>query len=182
MLRAVFAVTLAVAMLAVTVPAMETAGVATADTRTETAVETVIDEMRALAISEDPVPKNHQGARRFVTVRLPARSWTTAGVEYVSIDGAPGEPSPSSNRTAFAWKVTGGTMQTTHVPSLRIRASARDGNGPLVLERGGRHRLRLSLVAADGERPLVVVDRPTFKTDTRTRTPHANASGSSAGR
>ncbi|WP_335999872.1 DUF7311 family protein [Halorientalis halophila] len=160
MLRPVLAVLLATALLAASAPGVQSAArertggqlAAEAD-RLETAVADLRE--RESATTGSP------GARRIVTVDLPARSRTAAGVDVLAIGGIP-DGSASSNRTGvdLAWRVAEGATATRRLPEIRI-AWLRDGDlvaEPLVLESPGEHRLALTLLERD-DRPVVGVRR-----------------------
>lgn len=156
MLRAVMAVVLATALLATSMPALDaarrdhTAGAVRAELdRFETAVAD-------LQAREEAVPPGTAGARRVVTVSLPARSWTDAGVAYVAFGGSPRDPeSVERERAEIAWQVRGGPLTKDRIPGAVVEP-ATGGCEPLVLRESGAHRLALSLVERGGRRVVVV--------------------------
>lgn len=154
MLRVVVAVALATALLSVTVPALDVAKRDRGSTQIERSVERLTAAVADLRDREAAVPAGEAGARRVVTVRLPARTWSTAGVEYLAIGG---RPDGSSGHAAAAWRVAGGHERARQVSGVRVEGDgARSPEGVLVVERPGTHRLELELVERDGRRIVVV--------------------------
>jgi hypothetical protein len=156
MLRAVMAVVLATALLATSLPVLDaarrdhTAGTVRAQLDR---IETAVADLRT---REEAVPPETAGARRVVTVSLPARSWTDAGVSYLAIGGSPRESVPGDReRAEIAWQVRGGPLQERRIPGAVVEPGTR-GDEPLVLREPGTHRLALSLVDRCGQRVVVV--------------------------
>lgn len=148
MYRAVLSVVLATALVAASIPAVETAG------REHTAA-TVGSELRrveraadGLLAADDAVPG--AGARRVVTLRLPAESWTDAGVERVTV-----APADSGRGAVTAWTVAGGRRHERRHPRLPLRTP---GGEPVVIRSAGRHRLVLELDGTPAD-PAVTVRR-----------------------
>lgn len=157
MLRVVVAVVLTVALLAVTLPALETARHDRSAQRVQGELDGLTAVIRDVHTREDAVPAGRAGARRVVTIRLPARTWTDAGVEYVAIGGSPPDTGMDERtKTTFAWQVTG---QRPHERRLDIPVEGGPPNeGPLIIRSPGVHRLAISRVRR-GNRTVVVVQR-----------------------
>lgn len=150
MLRVVIAVALAAALLATTMPALETAQ------RQRTATQ-LAGEADRLATAVADLRAREQatvgpGARRVVTVRIPQRDWTHAGTRYLAIGGRPGATGAAQDGAAFAWRVDGGDEQWRHVPGLRVVPVETCGGRPIRLREPGTHRIALELAWRDGER------------------------------
>lgn len=174
MLRAVLAVALAAAIVAVAVPAVEDARVDHADASLRDDLRRLRRTAVALAASSDPVPVGARGARATVTLRLPGQGWHAPRVAYVAVGGVPppvGGPSaggPSrpgvtdpAGGDVFVWRVAGGPRHVLRVPvDVRTVADGGPAADPeaLVLRDPGRRRLALRLVRVHG-RPVVVVRR-----------------------
>ena len=169
MLRVVFTVALAVAVLGVATPAVEYAGVERSDTQVRAVVETLTERARTLAAAEDALPPGERPARRTVEVTLPSGGFASAQLRSFSIGpppaatrdatgGATGvrDRRPGPATTQFAWRVAGGTRHTVRVDGIRIRASAPGG---LTLAGGGDHLLVLRLVEREGDRVVLVSRR-----------------------
>lgn len=153
MFRAVLAVALAVALLGASLPAVDTARVERADATVERELRRLADEMRLLDRREDPATEGARGPRWRVRVRLPRRSWTSAGIEHVSLSNRTGRN--RSNGTVFRWRVDGGHRRAMYLPSVRVRPAE---DGSLAFRTGGTHRLALGLVR-DGGTTVVTVRR-----------------------
>jgi hypothetical protein len=159
-LRALLAVALAVAVLSVSVPAIDQARTATASDRAAAAAEGAVRAFHAVATDEDATRGSLPGARRFFTVGLPERSWTVARVEWFAVGGVPDGVDPAwararGNGTVVAYRVAGGRPRRHRVslPGVGVRTPA----GPVVFRSAGRHRVVLSLVRS-AEGPTVVVE------------------------
>lgn len=152
MIRAVLSVLLAAALLGASFPAIDAAR----QDHSETAIRTQLDRVEraatAMLATDDPTDA---GARRLVTLRLPAKSWTDAGTESVRIGSA-----SDGSGGRFTWSVDGDTRGVRHLPDVPIRTE-RDA-GVLTLAGPGRHRLVLSL---DGTATDPVVTVRTFTRD-----------------
>jgi len=153
MLRAVVAVALAAALLATSLPALETAQ----RQRTATHLGGEVDRL-ATAIADlrarEQATVGH-GARRVVAVRLPQRDWTHAAVGYLAIGGRPRESDAVGNGATFAWRARGGGEQWRRTPGVRVAPVETCGGRPIVLREPGVHRIALELGWRDGERRIL---------------------------
>lgn len=144
MIRVVVAALLALAILAAAMPAIESAR----QDRTEAQVEAAIDDIDEAAVdltrSEEPV-KHGPGAKRVVTVKIPAAGFAAADVEYLRIGADDGR---------YEFRIEDRRQRARHG---RIPVHGSDGE-PVVLSEPGTHRLALRLVA-DGSGTRVVVER-----------------------
>ncbi|MBP1985581.1 DUF7311 family protein [Halolamina salifodinae] len=133
MIRALLAVALAAALLAATLPAVESA----AADRTAAALDRDIDRIeragKSLLADDDP------GARRVVTVTLPAKSLSSAGVDGFTIACQP--------RCTVRYRLDGAGSRTR-----RLTLPVTTPDGPIRLARAGEHRLTLRLARSDGSR------------------------------
>lgn len=147
MIRVVLAVVLTTALLGVSLPAIDDAR----RDHTETTVRTELQRLERAATNlldmDDPTD---DGARRVVTIKLPARSWTDVGIACVAVG-----PARTGSGGRLTWAVEGGTRRVRRLPRIPIRTA--DGDA-LTINASGRHRLVLSL---DGVRrdPVVTVRR-----------------------
>lgn len=163
MIRAVLAVILTVALIGVSLPAIDDARHDHADS----IVRGEVDQFEQAAtnlLDEDDPTAGEAGARRFVTLSVPTRSWTDARVDTVAIAA-----SPNGSGGKVSWTFDRGTEQVRWLPDVPIRTPAGDA---LVLESAGNHQLVLSL---DGtrERPVVTVQQ--FTNHDGTSPAHATA-------
>lgn len=149
MIRLLVAVTLAVTLLGVTLPAVEEARTRHADALLRGELRELRADARSLLAREDPVPPGVAGARRVVTVRLPTTGRGTA----VRLGTRAGRTD------ALAWGSAPLHSLVTRFP-LRTVVDGRllrDGQ-PLRLRAPGRHRLALGLRRIGG-RTVVTVRR-----------------------
>lgn len=149
MIRVVLAASLALALLAASLPAVDAARIDRTRGRLDATLERVARAATALATSEDPTGAAVAGARRVVTVRLPAASWTSAPVAWVAVGGYPGGP----RGDLLAYRLAGAPPTAVELDGVDLRT----GGDPVVLRGDGRRTLRLGLESVDG-RPVVRVD------------------------
>lgn len=157
MLRVVVAVALATAVFAVSLPAIDAAGRDRTSATVTVEVDALETAIRDLQRSDSAVPYDTSGARRVVTVRLPARGWTSTRLAYLAIGSRLTESRDDRNETAVAWQVEDGSVQTRRLPGVRLEHADCDGDDePLVLREPGEHRLALTLVERAGKRTVLV--------------------------
>lgn len=145
MLRAVLAVLVIAAILAVSQPVIQGGRQDHAVTLLAGEVDDLTDAARDLVRTDEAVAG--PGARRIVTVELPKPGRFSAGANYVEVDG--GQPS------TIEWAVDGGAAQRRVVEDVHFVTQ----NGePLRLEGGADRRLVLSLTGSPGD-PTVRVER-----------------------
>ena len=145
MLRTALAVLVAATLLGLALPVVDDARVGHADSQLRTELDHLETAAADLRATSDPVAPGRPGARRHHSVRLPGRTWGTAGIERVWIPATPNE--------SVRWRVGGGQPRATTVTPPLVAPP--DG---LVLRERGRHRLTLSLEHHDG-RVVVAVSR-----------------------
>jgi len=141
--RVVLAIALAAALVAVALPAVEEARESRQSALAREAAADLRASIRALVARDDPVPPGGRGARRVVTVRVPA------GDAAVRVGGRDG---PSD---AVGWRAgeRGGRLPVG--VDLRIAGRA-SSVAALVLRDPGRHRLVLALRERGGRRVVRV--------------------------
>lgn len=162
MLRVLVAVALSVALLAASMPAIQTARVDHAHDRMEMEVDSLVATASRLQERNDPAPHGLTGARQTVELRLPDAGWTAAPVAYLEIPGPASELSPGTVR----YRVAEGRERT--------RSTAAPVVGPpggLRLDSATGHRLRLEYTQRRGK-PVVMVRYVGFKLDAVTRPGH----------
>lgn len=149
MIRLVVAAALAVATLAVALPAVDDARA----TRTDATIEGTVDRLeragRSLATTEDATAGRATAATRRVEFMLPERSVTAAQPAFVAVGGSPDGP---GNRSTVTYAVSSPTRRR----HLRLPLAARTPGGPVVFREPGRHAVSLALVRGDGGPELVV--------------------------
>lgn len=133
MIRVVLGVVLAAALVGVSLPALEVADRTTAATRTEATATDLAATVERFAVANDPVRAGEAGARRVVTVRLPAGASLRVG-------------------TRLRWRADGRSGHAHPPPPIET-----PGDGVLTLG-GGTHHLRLGYVERPAG-PVVTVRR-----------------------
>ncbi|MFD1644782.1 DUF7311 family protein [Haloarchaeobius litoreus] len=142
-MRVVLAVAVTLALFAVAAPAAADAREYRSDRVVATDLTTLERAGAALLDLEDPTSNPATGPRRFVTLRVPGRSWTTARVDWVALGGRPGTANPDPHVVAYT--LAGGEPRTSELPFPLVTSD----DGPLVLDGTGSYGLRLTL-APDG--------------------------------
>ncbi|WP_424019757.1 DUF7311 family protein [Halorientalis pallida] len=158
MLRVVVAVVLASALLAASLPGIDLA----ARERSEATLTAEADRLRT-AIADlrhrESAVGDGAGARRIVSVGIPARARTDAGVAALALGGVPGQARAARGSAVdLAWRVHGGEVRTRRLPGVRV-VHCRDGrvrDEPLVLDSPGEYRIALTRIERDGERLIAV--------------------------
>lgn len=143
MIRAVLAVVLAVALLSLSLPAIEDARTKRTDQQLATELEQL--DRAAADLYEAEVPRTATpGARRTVTIRIPERGVTTAGVTEVRIGG--------KRPAEYAYQLPGGPLRTipASVPVMPA------GGDPITLSGSGNHRLVLTLAQRNGTKTVEI--------------------------
>jgi len=144
--RVVLAVLLAVALFAVTAPALTDARATVTADRLAAERADLERAAGALAAGSTAVREGDPAPRRTVRLAVPGRSLSTVGVEYVAVgcpaavlDGVDGEP--AGCEPAFVFRVADGppTVWRLRGPPLSTP------RGPVVLD-PGTHRLALRYV------------------------------------
>ncbi|MFB6184093.1 MAG: ABC transporter [Haloarculaceae archaeon] len=157
MFRAVLAVALATVLLAATLPALDDARVERSNALLSDELDRLVTFARTLRARETAI-RAGEGARWRVTLRLPSKTWSSAGLTSLTVGDTAGHPS-TSNGTVVAWRVDGGRRRRRRVTEVPLVARGRNGRDRLRFRSGGRHRLVLLLVRRDGT-PTVLVRRP----------------------
>lgn len=143
MLRTTLAVLIGVALLGLTLPAVDDARVGHADSQVRNELDQLETAAELLQSGSDPAAPDAPSARVDRTVALPTQTWGTAGLERLRI--------PASADGNVRWQVTGGQPKTMHISPPLVAPP--DG---LTLHERGRHRLTLSLEQRDGDTVIVV--------------------------
>ncbi len=132
MIRVVLAAVLLVAVAGTAAAAIETGRHDRTAARLDAGVERIERAARLLVDRADPTATGVPGARRVVTVRLPARSLSSAGVASVVFRG---------ETDTVSYRVRGGRTRRHALP-----VDLQTPGGPVDLRAAGRHRVRLGLV------------------------------------
>jgi len=149
-LRVVFTVALAVAVLGVAAPAVEQAGVHRSDAQVRAAAEDLDGAARHLADSNPALPPDGDPARRTITVEFPDGGFASAPLHSFSV----GPPPNGSAATRITWRVDGGARHALHLDGIRIRPAS----GTTFRVGGGEVAFSLELLARNGTR-VVRIER-----------------------
>ncbi len=154
MIRLVLAVVLTLALVGLSMPAVDRAGTVRTDERVGSDVATLDCAAAALLEHEELPPPGTAGPRRIVTLSLPSPSFTWAPVDYVVVGDA--FDSGTDEGRVVAYRVDGGAERLVHVDAP-IRTA---GGDPLVLRGSGEYDLVLTLERDASDDPVVVVSLP----------------------
>jgi len=138
--RVLLAVAIAAALLAVSLPAVETAR---AD-RTAAALDRTVERIASDASSLHADDDADAGARRVVPVTLPRATVTATGVDQFAIG--------CRDRCAVRYQLSNGRHATHRMPSVPLVTPA----GRVAFSKPGTHRLVLGLTRKDGRRVVTV--------------------------
>jgi len=136
-IRVLLAVALTAALLAASLPAVESA----AADRTAASLDRDIDALQRAG--ESLLAEDDPGARRIVTISLPHRSLTAAGVESFSVE-------------CHADCSVTYTLETGASRTRRLGVPLTTPDGPVRLGSPGTHRVTLGLVTGDDGRVVTV--------------------------
>lgn len=131
------------ALVAATSPALSAARADAATGTMERQLDALAARLESLVATDDPTPSGD--ARRVAVLRVPARSYTSAGVDWLRFHARAGIG-------VATWRVENRTVsrRVAPVPIRPSSASIRRLRDP------GPHRLVFALTRADGRRLLTV--------------------------
>ncbi|WP_424000028.1 DUF7311 family protein [Haloarcula salina] len=141
-LRVVLSVAVLTGLIATTAPALSAARADAATGTMERQLDELATRLNALAVADDPTPSGD--ARRVAVVRVPGRSYTSAGVDWLRFHGRAGDG-------VATWRVENRTVSRRVAP-VPIRPS----RGARRFREPGSHRLVFALTRTDGRRVLTV--------------------------
>lgn len=140
MIRAVLAAVVAAALLAAALPAVESVRT----DRTTAVMDRTVERIERAGNSLLASDAAEAGARRVVTVSLPARSLGSAGVEWFAVNCSPD--------CTVAYRLAGVQAESHHVRSVPMTTP----DGPVRFSKPGDHRLSLGLARENGTRVVTV--------------------------
>jgi hypothetical protein len=140
--RLVLAVAVMTALVGATAPALSTARADAANSTMERQLTELATELETLAEGDDATANGD--ARRAVEIRLPTRTYTSAGVRYLQF-------TERSGVGVATWGVES-REQTEQLVDIPIRTTSSTAR----LEEPGTHRLVFVLTRAEGQRVLTV--------------------------
>lgn len=152
-IRVVFAVLLAGVLVAVSTPVIDT-GVAFSSERTVEREAAAIEHAATELVDEEEVPPaGVDGARRTLTLRLPAGSATTRSVERFEIRRV------AADRSIIRYRVEGRHARTVHVDAAIVDAARPDAEA--IELRGSGERTIVLTLAREGrsDDPVVLLSR-----------------------
>lgn len=153
MIRVVLAAAMAVALVGTALPAVDDARRDRTAARLATTADRLARAASTVATGEDPTGPDLPGARRPVDVRVPARSWTDAGVAWVAVGGTPPDVAgPDGDAALVAYRIAEGRVRRHPLPGVDVVTPA----GAVVVREAGRHRVRLGLRRTSGGAAVVV--------------------------
>ncbi|MHB9288389.1 hypothetical protein ACKVMT_15270 [Halobacteriales archaeon Cl-PHB] len=146
MLRAVLAVAITAALLAVSLPTVDSARVDHAETLVAEELDRLETAAERLAAENDPTGPGQPAARRVLRLRLPAESWGSTGVDRLHLPG---------DGSTVTWQVAGGGTHHRRIADGHLVGQA----GGLRLGGSGSQRIVLVFRERHGE-SVVVAARP----------------------
>ncbi|ELZ37482.1 DUF7311 family protein [Halorubrum tebenquichense] len=152
MIRVVLTVLVAVALLAASMPAVETARTATTAERIGTEADRLERAIGDVVAGSTPVSDPATAARTTALVRAPS-GFAAADLDRVALVEPPDRP----DGVALAYRVDGGPERAFRIGTGPVPATVHLVDAPIELRPGGTSRVRLRYVDDDG--PTVRVDR-----------------------
>ena len=154
MIRVVLTVLVAVALLAVSMPALEDARTATTEERLDTESDRVERAIGGLASGSMSVSDPSLAARTTVTVRAPS-GVTAARIDRLAL--VESRRSENGSGVALRYRLDGGRDRILPVVPEHVAATVEVDDGPIALRTRGESRLELRLVDDGG--PAVKIAR-----------------------
>ncbi|MFC7213640.1 hypothetical protein ACFQO4_06030 [Saliphagus sp. GCM10025334] len=152
MIRVVLAALLAVALLAMAVPALEHAAAENTDRHARTALADLTEAASSLAREEEVPPPGHPPPQRTITIALPPDAATAHPLSAFEIERLDRDSSVARYRFEDR-------AMRTRVIDVPIVADATGSNRPVKLQGTGERTLRLTLETDDCGQPVVVATR-----------------------
>lgn len=161
-MRVLFTVALLVAIAAIALPAVETAGVDRAESQAQGAIDRLSEAAHALTDGNDALASRADAARQSVDLDLPDGGFASARLATVRIGPVPasdvepsgtdgGDSSPAATRVV--WRVEGGQRHVTYIDGLRIRGAE---GGEFRISGGGSRRVVLRLLERNEDRVVTI--------------------------
>lgn len=148
MIRVVVAVTVATALLAASLPAVDSARSDRTAAHLDGELARLSEAAASLVDRDDATTSGVPGARRVVSVSLPMRSWTAAGVDAVRIGCRADD---GCRQPTLGYELDNGRQRRVRLALPLVVA-----DGPVVLREAGSHRLTLTLDRREGSVAVVV--------------------------
>ena len=152
MIRVVLTVLVAVALLAASMPAVETARTATTTERIGAEADRLERAIGGVISGSTPVTDPAMAAQTTVLLRVPS-GFAAAAVDRVALVDAPDRP----GGVALAYRIEGRPERTLRVGTGPAKTAVDLGGGPIELRPGGANRIRIQYVDDGG--PTVRISR-----------------------
>ena len=152
MIRVVLTVLVAVALLAASMPAVETARTATTAERIGAEGERLERAIGGVVADSTPVSDPAMAAQTTVLLRVPT-GFAAADIDRVALVESPDRP----GGVALAYRIDGRPERTLRVGTGPAETAVDLGGGPIALRPGGANRIRVRYVDDDG--PTVRIRR-----------------------
>lgn len=150
MIRYVIAVVLLVAILGISLPAIDQVSSGRSEAQLRTVATTIEESAVELVRAEEPPPRGVRGPQRVVRVNFPDgfASKRVASMKLV--------PRRSENLTVLSYRVEGGPQRTVVVGAVVVNEN---GNAVKLGGPSGQQTYRLRLARSDDGEPIVVLSR-----------------------
>ena len=152
MIRVVLTVLVAVALLAASMPAVETARTATTTERIGAEADRLERAIGGVVSGSTPVTDPAMAAQTTVLLRVPT-GFAAAEIDRVALIESPDRP----GAVALAYRIDGRPERTLRIGSGPAETGVDLGDGPIELRPGGANRIRIQYV--DDEGPTVRINR-----------------------
>lgn len=150
MIRYVLAVMLTIALLAISVPAIDRGATMNSERQVDASLAEIDDEAASLIENEEVTPDGHPDPQRVVEVTLPRSTLTTEGVDHFEL-----VPHENGSYTHARYVLEDGTTRE-EVIGEEIVWNDPEGNETTELGGTGDQRLALVLLEDEDGDPIVV--------------------------
>lgn len=162
-IRLLLAGCLTTALLAASIPVIETTQDATAHSRATDQLHTIQTTITALRTENEPVHPTNPGATRDITVDIPATGPGTTRITWIAIGGIPGsDPPDGPHNDILAYHLEGGPTKVirTAIDIRIVDTGTRQSDSTPLLITDRRH-LSFTLITLD-DTPTIQVQAIRF--------------------
>ena len=150
MIRYVLAVVLLVALLALSMPAIDSGATMNTERQVDASLAAIDENATSLIETEEVTPDGHPNPQRVVDLSLPRSTLTTAGVDHVEL-----VPHESGQYTHARYVLEDGTTRETII-SEQLVWDDPSKTDTTELDGGGEQRLALVLLPDETGEPTLV--------------------------
>lgn len=152
MIRVVLAVALAIALVALSVPAIDHGSAVKSERQVERELATLDRAATSLVRDEELPAAGHAGARRTVTLSLPADSFASRSIAFLEIERV-------RDGSVATYALEGRSDRVVHLDAPIVSPTADPDRETIELRGPGTRAFVLTLERGDSGDPIVVLER-----------------------